>query len=103
VWQGVRKPGRSDTVQDILQAKDSEALLDWLRHRAMALHRHGWLMVHAGVLPQWTVAQTMALAVEVEQVLRGGNLKEFFGKPCTATPRTTGATACRAPTGCAWS
>jgi bis(5'-nucleosyl)-tetraphosphatase (symmetrical) len=78
LWQGARKPGRKDTLQDILQAPDSEALLDWLRHRAMALHRHGWLMVHAGVLPQWSVAQTMALAAEVEQVLRGGNLKDFF-------------------------
>lgn len=76
--QGARKPGRKDTVQDILQAPDSEALLDWLRHRAMALHRHGWLMVHAGVLPQWSVAQTMALAGEVEHVLRGGNVKDFF-------------------------
>lgn len=78
LWQGVRKPGRKDTVQDILQANDSEALLDWLRHRAMAMQRHGWLMVHAGVLPQWSAAQTMALAAEVEQVLRGGNLKDFF-------------------------
>jgi bis(5'-nucleosyl)-tetraphosphatase (symmetrical) len=78
LWQGARKPGRNDTVQDILQAPDIDALLDWLRHRAMALHRHGWLMVHAGVLPQWSVAQTMALAAEVEQVLRGGDLKDFF-------------------------
>ena len=62
----MRKPGRHDTVQDILQAPDREALLDWLRHRAMAMHRHGWLMVHAGVLPQWSTAQTMALAAEVE-------------------------------------
>jgi len=43
-------------------------------------------MVHAGVLPQWTVAQTMALAGEVEQVLRGGNLKEFFGAMYGNTP-----------------
>jgi bis(5'-nucleosyl)-tetraphosphatase (symmetrical) len=78
LWQGLRKPGRSDTVQDLLEAKDSQALLDWLRHRAMAIYRHGWLMVHAGVLPQWSVTQTMALAAEVEQVLRGGDLKEFF-------------------------
>jgi bis(5'-nucleosyl)-tetraphosphatase (symmetrical) len=78
LWQGARPPGRKDTVQDILQAPNSETLLDWLRHRAMALQRHGWLMVHAGVLPQWTLAQTMALAAEVEQVLRGGNLQEFF-------------------------
>ncbi|MEO5660668.1 MAG: symmetrical bis(5'-nucleosyl)-tetraphosphatase [Polaromonas sp.] len=78
LWQGVRKPGRHDTVQDILQAPDREVLLDWLRHRAMAMHRHGWLMVHAGVLPQWSTAQTMSLAAEVENALRGADLKGFL-------------------------
>jgi bis(5'-nucleosyl)-tetraphosphatase (symmetrical) len=86
VWQGVRKPGRSDTVQDILEAKDSQALLDWLRHRAMAVQRHGWLMVHAGVLPQWTAAQTVALGSEVEQVLRGSHLKDFLQTMYGNTP-----------------
>ena len=78
LWQGVRKPGRHDTVQDILQAPDAQALLDWLRHRAMALHCHGWLMVHAGVLPQWSTAQTLRLAAEVETALRGSDLKGFL-------------------------
>lgn len=78
LWQGVRKPGRHDTVQDILQAPDCQTLLDWLRQRSMALHAQGWLMVHAGVLPQWSAAQTLALAAEVEQALRGQNLKEFL-------------------------
>ncbi|SFU84159.1 Bis(5'nucleosyl)-tetraphosphatase, ApaH [Polaromonas sp. YR568] len=86
VSQGVRKPGRSDTVQDILEAKDSQALLGWLRHRAMAIHRHGWLMVHAGVLPQWTAAQTVALGSEVEQVLRGNHLKDFLQAMYGNTP-----------------
>ena len=74
---GVRKPGHQDTAQDVLQAHDSAALLDWLRHRQMAIDAHGWLMVHAGVLPQWTRQQTMALAGELEQVLRGPNLTEL--------------------------
>lgn len=78
LWQGVRKPGRHDTVQDILQAPDRKALLDWLRHRAMALHRHGWLMVHAGVLPQWSTEKSMTLAAEVECALRGPDLKSFL-------------------------
>lgn len=76
--QGVRKPGRHDSAQEVLQAADGEALLDWLRHRQMAIHEHGWLMVHAGVLPGWTAAQTMALAAEVEQALRGPDLKGFL-------------------------
>lgn len=78
LWHGVRKPGKRDTAQAIMQASDSLALLDWLRHRTLAIHRHGWLMVHAGVLPQWTTAQTMALAAEVERALRGPDLSGFL-------------------------
>ena len=86
LWQGVRKTGRNDTVQDVLQAPDREALLEWLRHRSMALHRHGWLMVHAGVLPQWSAAQTLSLAAEVEAVLRGSDLKAFLSSMYGNTP-----------------
>lgn len=75
--QGVRKPGRSDTSQEIMAAPDGPALLDWLRHRPMAMQAQGWLMVHAGVLPQWTAAQTMQLAAEVESALRGPDLAGF--------------------------
>ena len=38
----------------------------------MAVHEHGWLMVHAGVVPQWDLATTLALAGELETLLRGG-------------------------------
>ena len=86
LWQGVRKPGRHDTVNDLLQAPDREGLLDWLRHRAMAVHRHGWLMVHAGVLPQWSTAQTLMLAAEVEHALRGPDLKDFLTAMYGNTP-----------------
>ena len=78
VSQGVRKPHRSDTVADILQADDRQALLDWLRHRPLALQAQGVLMVHAGVLPQWTATQTLQLASEVERVLRGADWTVFI-------------------------
>ena len=86
LWHGVRKPGRNDTLQGILQAPDGAALMEWLRHRAMALHRHGWLMVHAGVLPQWDTAQTLALAAEVEHALRGEDVKGFLSTMYGNTP-----------------
>ncbi|WP_423456813.1 symmetrical bis(5'-nucleosyl)-tetraphosphatase [Ottowia sp. VDI28] len=78
VSQGVRKLHRGDTVADILQAPDSAALLDWLRWRPMALREEGVLMVHAGVLPQWSADQTLALASEVESVLRGADWGAFM-------------------------
>jgi bis(5'-nucleosyl)-tetraphosphatase (symmetrical) len=75
---GASKTKRLDTLDNLLNAHDREDMLDWLRHQHMAIHAHGVLMVHAGVLPTWTAAQTMALAQEVEQVLRGPNAADFF-------------------------
>lgn len=67
---GLRKPGRSDTYDEILEASDSRELLDWLRSRPLAHYEHQHLLVHAGVLPQWSVADTLALAAEVQKNLR---------------------------------
>jgi bis(5'-nucleosyl)-tetraphosphatase (symmetrical) len=82
VAQGVRQPGRKDTLQGILAAPDQQAMLDWLRWQHMAILKqvggHEVLMVHAGVLPSWSADQTIALASEVESVLRGPALGEFL-------------------------
>ena len=94
--QGARPPHRSDTVNDILQAPDRSAMLDWLRWQRLAILEHidghPVLMVHAGVLPSWTVAQTMARAAEVEQVLRsdaGGDfLQQLYGDEPSAWHET---------------
>jgi bis(5'-nucleosyl)-tetraphosphatase (symmetrical) len=86
VANNVRKPGRSDTLQSILDAPDRGELLDWLRHQPLALLRDGHLIVHAGVLPQWTVEQTLALAHEVESVLRGPDWRDFLQEMYGNTP-----------------
>ena len=78
IAQGVHPPHRGDTIGDILEAPDREEWLDWLRHRRMAVHAHGWLMVHAGVAPQWDLATTLRLAGEVEALLRGDALAGFL-------------------------
>jgi len=75
---GVRKPNPQDTLQDLLTAPDSAALLHWLRHQHLAMQVDNVLMVHAGVLPQWSAAQTMALASEVENVLRSDDWAAFM-------------------------
>ncbi len=79
---GVRQPSRSDTLGDILQASDREAMLEWLRWQRMAMLEkidgHTLLLVHAGVLPSWSAQQTVALAGEVETILRGPQLGDFL-------------------------
>lgn len=78
VAHGVRKPHRSDTLDPILNAADREDWLNWLRQQNLAVHAHGWLMVHAGVVPQWDAAQTVALAGEVEAMLRSPDVGAFL-------------------------
>lgn len=76
---GKRAAHRNDTLDPVLAAPDRAALLDWLRHRSMAIQAQGLLMLHGGALPQWDAAQVMALAGEVEAALRGPALEEFLG------------------------
>lgn len=82
VAHGVRKSGRRDTLHGILDAPDRQAMLDWLRWQRMAILENvdgqEILMVHAGVPPTWTASKTMALAGEVESVLRSDQLGEFL-------------------------
>lgn len=71
-----RKP--DDTIDEILDAPDRDTWLAWLRQQRMAVVESGWLCVHAGVVPQWNTAKTLALAAEVEALLRGPDLGEFL-------------------------
>jgi len=67
-----------DTFDDVLAAADQAELLDWLRRQPL-LHVEGeYVMVHAGFLPSWSVAQAQGLAAEVEAELRGARYRDFF-------------------------
>ena len=73
---GARKPSRRDTLGTVLDAPDRAALLDWVRQQPLArTHTHAGqtlLMVHAGVLPQWTaqdIADTVSAARDIFKAL----------------------------------
>ena len=70
VAHGARRPRPSDTLEEVLAAPDRDALLEWLITRPLAHAQGADLMVHAGLVPQWTVAGTLALAREVGEALR---------------------------------
>jgi len=78
VAAGAQSASKSDTLEEILAAPDRDELLAWLRGRPLAMFVDAHLLVHAGVAPQWDAAQTMALAGEVEEVLRGDGWIEFL-------------------------
>jgi bis(5'-nucleosyl)-tetraphosphatase (symmetrical) len=90
VAHGIRPAHKSDTLQALLGMPSSDAMLDWLRHQKLAIslnhNKHRWLLVHAGVLPQWSADQIMALAGEVETALQSGDYVDFLRQMYGNTP-----------------
>lgn len=68
---GIARPRAKDTIQPILTAPDRAELIAWLRCQRLFYRDGPFVMVHAGLLPQWTIDQAEGLAREVEKVLGG--------------------------------
>ena len=83
---GLRNTKGLDTVDAILKAADRKELIHWMRNRPMALSNGKILAVHAGVLPQWDLQQTIECAQEVEKVLRSKFYKDFLANMYGNTP-----------------
>ena len=83
---GLRKSKGLDTIEPILSAPDRRELINWIRNRPMALSNGKVLTVHAGVLPQWDLQQTIECAQEVEKTLRGKSYKDFLANMYGNTP-----------------
>lgn len=102
-------PKRKDahSLQAVLEAPDREELLTWLRHRPL-LHQDphlGFVMIHAGLPPQWDLATAAACAIEVEAVLRGPDHVDFFtqmygNQPACWDPSLSGMARWRFTTNC---
>jgi bis(5'-nucleosyl)-tetraphosphatase (symmetrical) len=73
-----KKANKSDTLQALFDAPDSDALLTWLRHQPLMVAENNYVMVHAGLLPQWTIAQALSHAREVESALQADSYHDFF-------------------------
>lgn len=78
LWTGITNPSRKDTLQNVLSAPDSDELLHWLRCRPLIHAEEGYVMVHAGLLPSWSLARALKLAHEVEKVLQSQEFQKFL-------------------------
>jgi bis(5'-nucleosyl)-tetraphosphatase (symmetrical) len=78
VAEGVERRKKRDTLDEVLEAPDRDELVEWLRHRPLMHVEGNFALVHAGLLPQWTVAQARDLAAEVERALRGARYHDLL-------------------------
>ena len=76
--EGISALRPKDTIHDILEAEDRSDLLAWIRRHPLHYREEPYLMVHAGLLPQWSIEDTIDYAREVEDVLAGSGYREFL-------------------------
>ena len=85
-FEGFERKRKDDTFGDVLGVPDAKELVDWLRARPMMHAEGNWAMVHAGLLPQWSVGKALLLANEVEQALRAPDYRDFLANMYGSKP-----------------
>ena len=76
--EGVSGPKRQDTLDGILAAADRDEIIDWLRRLPLIHCEDGYVLCHAGLLPQWSTRKAVELAREVESRLRAADYGKFL-------------------------
>lgn len=77
-----------DTLDQVLAQPDADELITWLRQRPLLLDVGSRTIVHAGLLPAWSLADARSLAREIERELRGPAYREFLRSLFGNEPRT---------------
>ncbi|MCK5768784.1 symmetrical bis(5'-nucleosyl)-tetraphosphatase [Algiphilus sp.] len=79
VAAGLRAPNADDTLDDILAARDRDAMLDWLARQPLVLRcAERDIVAHAGLHPDWDLDTAERCAREVEAELSGVRREAFL-------------------------
>jgi bis(5'-nucleosyl)-tetraphosphatase (symmetrical) len=82
VVHNIKSAHKFDTLQASIHAPDSDAIFTWLRHQSLMhvqnIDGHEYVMVHAGLLPQWSVPDAVGYAREIAAELQADNYREFL-------------------------
>ncbi len=84
--EGFERRRKDDTFDDVLEARDAQELVAWLRTRPMMHAEGGYAMVHAGIVPQWSVEKALALGKEVEAALAAKSYRDFLANMYGSKP-----------------
>ena len=78
VAAGHARQHKRDTIGPILAAPDRDELLAWVRAQPLVVVEGDRLLVHAGLLPEWTPDAAVALSGEVQAALRADDHDHFL-------------------------
>jgi bis(5'-nucleosyl)-tetraphosphatase (symmetrical) len=85
-YEGFERRRKDDTFDDVLGAPDAKTLVDWLRARPLMHVERNWAMVHAGLLPGWTISKAFSLGKEVQAALAADDYRDFLANMYGSQP-----------------
>ena len=102
VAAGFKKPGKSDTLDDLLESSDLSDITTWLRQHPLILNYEdrNIVIAHAGIPHTWSAEDATNYASEVQEILKSSKPEDFFqhmygNEPANLTPEVTGMTRLR--------
>jgi bis(5'-nucleosyl)-tetraphosphatase (symmetrical) len=84
--EGLWKRRADDTLDTIIDAPDGAELVDWLRAQPLMHVEGGHAMVHAGLLPDWSIERARGYSREVEDALAARDYREFLAQMYGSEP-----------------
>ncbi|MEO5693673.1 MAG: symmetrical bis(5'-nucleosyl)-tetraphosphatase [Usitatibacter sp.] len=80
IAEGVERRRKRDTMEDVLAAPDRDEIIHWLRQQPLMHVEGNFALVHAGLMPEWSVPYARALAKEVETLLSGPDYRQLLAR-----------------------
>jgi bis(5'-nucleosyl)-tetraphosphatase (symmetrical) len=77
-YYGVTTGKKRDTLDDVLDAKDVSQMIEWLCERPFLVREGPYIMVHAGLMPEWSADKAEGLAADAAAALRTGKRRELL-------------------------
>ena len=79
-YAGAKDIRTTSSLYNVLQAKDIEKLISWLRQQSLLRYNKTlqFAMVHGGLAPQWSIKEALNYSQEVGKVLKSKKYKDFL-------------------------
>ncbi|WP_199610823.1 symmetrical bis(5'-nucleosyl)-tetraphosphatase [Flocculibacter collagenilyticus] len=88
IYEGIKKPKKSDKLNALLAAENLDELITWLRSQPLIQYSQTQqiVMTHAGISPQWSIAQALQHATWASDIIKGPDAYPYLADMYHNTP-----------------
>ena len=90
VYFGHKKLSKYDTLDEVLCNKNCDLWVEWLRQQGLCHYdeNNNFIMVHAGVAPQWSLKDILNYNEEIKKILKNNDINYYLSNMYGNSPTT---------------